>query len=58
MVITEPCSRLDEERVFFTASPDDAVRRYLYSTPLDGRGAPARVSPADQTTIWASTAKP
>ncbi|MCG6928358.1 MAG: S9 family peptidase [Acidobacteria bacterium] len=39
---------MDAERLFFIASPDDAVRRYLYSAPLDGSRAPERVSPADQ----------
>jgi dipeptidyl-peptidase-4 len=31
--------------LYFTASPDDATRRYLYRIPLDGRGPPARVTP-------------
>jgi dipeptidyl-peptidase-4 len=40
---------MDEETVFFVASPDDAVRRFLYRARLDGRGTPERVSPADQS---------
>ncbi len=34
--------------LYYAASPDDATRRYLYRSRLDGRGAPARVTPADQ----------
>ncbi len=33
---------------YFLASPDDAVRQYLYRSRLDGQGAPERVTPADQ----------
>lgn len=32
--------------LYFTASPDDATRSYLYRTRLDGEGAPERVTPA------------
>ncbi len=39
---------MDAERVFFIASPDDAVRRFLYAARLEGQGTPERVSPADQ----------
>jgi dipeptidyl-peptidase-4 len=39
---------LDGERVFFIASPDDAVRRSLHAARLDGAGEPVRVSPLDQ----------
>ena len=40
---------LDEKSgwLYFTASPGDAIRQYLYRSPLDGRGAPERVTPAD-----------
>jgi dipeptidyl-peptidase-4 len=31
--------------LYFTASPGDATRAYLYRTRLDGRGAPERVTP-------------
>jgi dipeptidyl-peptidase 4 len=31
--------------LYFTASPDDATRRYLYRAPLDGRASPSRVTP-------------
>jgi dipeptidyl-peptidase 4 len=31
--------------LYFSASPDDATRRYLYRVPLDGRRPPARVTP-------------
>jgi dipeptidyl-peptidase-4 len=34
--------------LYFMASPDDAVRRYLYRAHLDGKGAPERVTPANQ----------
>ncbi len=34
--------------LYFIASPDDAVRRYLYRARLDGKEAPARVTPANQ----------
>ncbi len=33
---------------YFIASPDDAIRKYLYRSRLDGSGAPQRVTPADQ----------
>ena len=36
---------MDETTVFFIASPDDAVRRYLHAAPLDGSKAPERISP-------------
>jgi dipeptidyl-peptidase-4 len=32
--------------LYFSASPDDATRQYLYRARLDGRGAPERVTPA------------
>ncbi len=34
--------------LYFMASPDDAVREYLYRTRLDGTGKPERVTPADE----------
>ena len=33
---------------YFIASPDDAVRRYLYRSRLDGSGSPQRVTPANE----------
>ncbi|GJG85957.1 peptidase S9 [Gemmatimonadetes bacterium T265] len=33
---------------YFTASPENATQLYLYTARLDGRGAPRRVTPADQ----------
>ncbi len=33
--------------LYFLASPDDAVRQYLYRSRLDGQGVPERVTPAD-----------
>jgi len=36
---------MDREKVYFIASPDDAVRRYLYAARLDGKGSPARITP-------------
>jgi len=35
-------------RLYFIASPDNAAQRYLYMISLDGRGAPERLTPADQ----------
>ena len=40
---------MDEKTVFFIASPDDAVRRYLYAAQLDGSRAPERITPAGQS---------
>ncbi len=34
--------------LYFIASPDDAVRRYLYRSRLDGSGTPQRVTPENQ----------
>jgi dipeptidyl-peptidase 4 len=34
-----------EGGLYFSASPDDATRRYLYRVPLDGRRPPARITP-------------
>ncbi len=41
---------VDEERghLYFTASPEDATRRYFYRVSLDGVMSPERVTPADQ----------
>jgi len=33
---------------YFTASPKDATRQYLYRARLDGEGRPERVTPADE----------
>jgi dipeptidyl-peptidase-4 len=33
---------------YFAASPDDAVRQYLYRSRLDGQGSPQRVTPSDE----------
>ena len=33
---------------YFIASPDDAVRQYLYRSRLDGSDVPERVTPADE----------
>ena len=33
--------------LYFIASPQDAIRRYLYRVRLDGKGSPERVTPAD-----------
>jgi dipeptidyl-peptidase 4 len=33
--------------VYFAASPDNATQRYVYRAPLDGRGDPVRVTPAE-----------
>jgi dipeptidyl-peptidase-4 len=34
--------------VYFTASPDNPTQLYLYRASLDGRAAPARVTPANE----------
>jgi dipeptidyl-peptidase-4 len=34
--------------VYYIASPDDAIRRYLYRSPLDGSMRSERISPAGQ----------
>jgi dipeptidyl-peptidase-4 len=34
---------------YFTASPDDPIRLYLYRSRLDGTGTPERVTPANLT---------
>ena len=33
---------------YFIASPDDATRKYLYRSRIDGSGSPQRVTPPDQ----------
>ena len=38
----------DNGWLYFLASPDDAVRQYLYRARLDGSGKPERVTPADE----------
>jgi dipeptidyl-peptidase-4 len=35
--------------IYFRASPNNAIERYLYRAALDGSKAPERVTPADQT---------
>ncbi len=35
--------------LFFTASPDDPLRAYLYRVSLDGCGTPLRLTPAKET---------
>jgi dipeptidyl-peptidase-4 len=35
-------------RIYFTASPENATQRYLYSSRLDGDGRVERITPADQ----------
>ena len=44
--------------LYFTASPDDAVRQYLYRARLDGSGRPERVTPPGQTGWHRYTASP
>jgi dipeptidyl-peptidase-4 len=43
-------ARVDEEGgwLYYIASPEDPTGRYLYRVPLSGRGAPERLTPADQ----------
>ena len=33
---------------YFTASPDDPVRQYLYRTHVDGKGSPERITPEEE----------
>lgn len=35
--------------LYFTASPDDPARLYLYRSRLDGQGTPERVTPQDES---------
>lgn len=44
----ETLSAIDEKNnyVYFIASPESAVQRYLYRTKMDGKGKPELVSPA------------
>ena len=43
--------KIDEESgwVYFIASPDNPVKRYLYRSRLNGKGAPQRLSPTAQS---------
>jgi dipeptidyl-peptidase-4 len=34
--------------LYFMASPDNATQSYLYRCPLDGRGVPERITPANE----------
>ncbi len=45
----ETLSAIDEKNnyVYFIASPESAIQRYLYRTTLDGKGKSELVSPAD-----------
>lgn len=45
----ETISAIDEKNnyVYFIASPENAIQRYLYRTTLDGKGKPELVSPGD-----------
>ncbi|MFA5816467.1 MAG: S9 family peptidase, partial [Bacteroidales bacterium] len=42
--------RIDEKGgyVYFIASPDNPIQRYLYRSKLDGKGKPERISPLNQ----------
>ena len=44
-------ARIDEKGgwLYYIASPDNPIQRYLYRVPLDGSGKAARLSPADQS---------
>ncbi len=43
-------SLVDEKNdyLYFIASPENATQKYLYRTRLDGKGAPERITPADE----------
>ncbi len=43
---------------YFTASPSDPIRRYLYRSRLDGSGTPERLTPGNQSGIHDYTAAP
>jgi dipeptidyl-peptidase-4 len=38
----------EEQWIYYIASPENATQRYLYRARLDGKGAPDRLTPADQ----------
>ena len=44
--------------LYFIASPDDFIRRYLYRSRLDGTGAPERMTPADESGTHAYNVSP
>ena len=45
-VIAPVALDLGSGSLFFTASPDDPIRAYLYRARLDGAGVPARLTPS------------
>ena len=47
-VIAPVALDLAQGSLFFTASPDDPVRAYLYRSSLDGSGTPARLTPVSE----------
>src|SRR5215469_484460 len=54
VVRTDPA----EQWLYFMASPDDPIRRYLYRTKLDGSGSPERLTPANQPGVHAYEVSP
>ena len=44
--------------LYFLASPDSGIGRYLYRAPLDGSGPAARVTPADTSGVHAYDLSP
>jgi dipeptidyl-peptidase 4 len=47
-VVTEISADDAGKWFYFIASPDDATRKYLYRSRVDGSGAPQRVTPANE----------
>jgi dipeptidyl-peptidase-4 len=47
-VIAEIKADEEGEWFYFIASPDDATRKYLYRSRIDGSGTPERVTPANE----------
>ncbi len=45
-------------RLYVTASPEDATKRFMYSVRLDGKGKPERIGPAAEAGIHRYTPSP
>ena len=48
-VIQLNCIQKESGYVYYIASPDNPTQRYLYRSPLDGKGEPERISPEAQS---------
>jgi len=47
-VISEVRADTADKWFYFIASPNDAIRKYLYRSPLDGSASPQRITPSDE----------